>query len=206
MKIEFSWDRFAGVLLVLALHAAALWGLWAHRLIPAPQDAATLFVNFIAPPAPPKVDPPLKREPPKTRLEEKPQSRQLVAEAAVTSPAEVAVPPAPTPVISAPADTRPSGPVTLGAELSVSCPERRAPNYPLLSRRLGETGTTLLRVEVDEQGQVAAAHVVTGSGHARLDEAALAAVRTWRCTPPQRNGQALRAVALQPFKFQMQGG
>ncbi|OHC61700.1 MAG: hypothetical protein A3H93_06050 [Rhodocyclales bacterium RIFCSPLOWO2_02_FULL_63_24] len=211
MKIEFSWDRFAGVLLVLALHGAALWGLWAQRLIPVPQDVATLFVDFIAPVRPavaPRVEAMPRRELPKPRAAEPPQARQLVAETAVSSPAESAVAPAPTPVIATPPSPQPvaAGPLVLGVELSVSCPERRAPSYPLLSRRLGETGTTLLRVEVDEQGQVAAAHVVTGSGHARLDEAALAAVRTWRCTPPQRNGQALRAVALQPFKFQMQGG
>ncbi|MDZ4251209.1 MAG: energy transducer TonB, partial [Sulfuritalea sp.] len=31
------------------------------------------------------------------------------------------------------------------------------------------------------------------------------AVRSWRCNPPQRDGQAVRAVALQPFKFVLQG-
>jgi protein TonB len=202
---SLRWDKVTGLLFVVLLHLAALWGLWTHRLIVMPQDAATLFVNFIAPPVPPKVEPPPKREPPKPRLEEKPQSRQLAAEAPVTSSAEVAVPPAPTFVISAPADTRPPGPVTLGAELSVSCPERTAPNYPMLSRRMNETGITVLRVELDERGQISAARVATGSGYARLDDAALSAVNTWRCNPAQRNGQPVRAVALQPFKFVLQG-
>lgn len=206
MDIRYRWDRSAGVLLVVALHGAALWGLWTHRLIPAPQDAAILFVNFIAPPSPPRVEEPPKREPPKPRPEENPQPRKLVAEALFTSPTDpVAPPPLPTPVIAAPAESRPAGPVTLGAELSVSCPERTAPNYPMLSRRMGETGIALLRVELDEQGHVSSARVATGSGYARLDEAALTAVKTWRCTPAQRNGQAVRAVALQPFKFVLQG-
>lgn len=211
MKIRLPWDRFAGVLLVLALHAAALWGLWSHRLLAAPQEAVTLFVDFIAPPDSPvvhKVAAAPKRELPKPRPEEKPQPRQLVAAAPAAPVAEVAVPPAPTSAIGAPVETRPSapaGPVTLDAELSVSCPERTAPNYPLLSRRTGETGTTVLRVELDERGQVTTARVSTGSGFARLDEAALSAVKTWRCNPAQRNGQAVRAVALQPFKFVLQG-
>jgi protein TonB len=38
-----------GLVLVCLLHAAALYGLWSHRLIPSPQEAMTLFVNFIAP-------------------------------------------------------------------------------------------------------------------------------------------------------------
>ena len=200
--------RAGGFSLMLALHGAALWGLWSHRLIPLPQDAATLFVHFIAPHSPPvapRIEPLPRREPPKPRFEEKPQPRQLVAEAPVTSPTEVAVSPAPTSVITAPAEPRPTGPVALGAELSVSCPERSAPNYPMLSRRVGETGVAILRVELDEQGRVSSARVATGSGHPRLDEAALAAVKSWRCNPAQRNGQPVRAVALQPFKFVLQG-
>lgn len=212
MKAGVSWDKFAGVLLVLALHAAALWGLWSHRLLPTPQETATLFVNFIAPSAPPpaktRVELPAKREPPPPRPAEPAQPRQLAVEAPLAAVAEIAVPPAPTSVVSAPAETRPAapaGPVTLGAELSVSCPERTAPTYPLLSRRLGETGVTVLRVELDPQGRVSAARVATGSGYSRLDEAALAAVKTWRCTPAQKNGEPVRAVALQPFKFLLQG-
>lgn len=212
MKPNLPWDRLAGVLFVLALHLAALGGLWTFRMIPPPQEAVTLFVNFIAPASPPvapRLAPMPRRAPPKPRMAEPPPARQLVAATPTSLPVESAVSPAPTPVAAAPLAPTPAaaaGPLAVGAELSVSCPERRAPNYPPLSRRLGETGTTLLRVELDEQGQVAAAGVVTGSGHARLDAAALAAVRTWRCTPARSNGQAVRAVALQPFKFQMQGG
>jgi protein TonB len=62
----------------------------------------------------------------------------------------------------------------------------------------------VLRVELDEQGNVSSARVATASGFARLDEAALAAVKTWRCIPARRDGQPARAVALQPFKFVLQ--
>ncbi len=211
MMLRPAWDKLAGLLLVVALHAAALWGLWQHRLLPLPQEAMALFVNFIAPPAPKAAEPPTPPPPPpRPRPEARPQPQQLVAAAPVLSPAEYVAPPPPTqpvPVIEAPPVPvpKPVGPVTLGAELSASCPERTAPAYPLLSRRLGEAGTTVLRVELDEQGHVGSARVATGSGFARLDEAALAAVKTWRCNPAQRNGQAVRAVALQPFKFVLQG-
>jgi protein TonB len=47
--------------------------------------------------------------------------------------------------------------------------------------------------------------VVNSSGFKRLDEAAMTAVKTWRCNPPVRNGQPVRAVALQPFNFVLQG-
>ena len=46
--------------------------------------------------------------------------------------------------------------------------------------------------------------VINSSGYHRLDEAAIAAVRTWRCNPPLQNGQPVRAIALQPFSFVLQ--
>ena len=193
-----------GLAIAVALHLGALWGLWSHRLIPTPEEAVTLFVNFVAPPSPPKIEARPNLEQLQPRHEERPQPRQVVAEAAIISPAESLAPPT-APVITGPIELKAAGPVTLGEELSVSCTERTAPNYPTLSRRMGEIGTTLLRVELDEQGRVSAAQVVSESGFVRLDEAALAAVRTWRCNPARRNGQPVRAVALQPFKFILQG-
>ncbi|NJD35615.1 MAG: energy transducer TonB [Betaproteobacteria bacterium] len=208
-----SADKVAGVLLVAALHGAALWGLWSHRLLSPMQDQVDqvpLFVSVVAPPSPPPVPEtrPLAKTPPPMRRPE-PSPPPLAAPVAAV-PAETAVAPAPTPapMVAAPVEARPAmpvGPVSLGAELAVSCSERPAPNYPLAARRMNESGTTMLRVELDEQGRISAASVATSSGFARLDEAALAAVRNWRCNPAQRNGQAVRAVAMQAFKFVLQG-
>lgn len=208
----FRPERAAGLVFVLALHAAALWGLWQHRLIPSPPEAMTLFVNFITPPAPEKKEEPKRIPPPKPV--EKPQPRQIVAQTPVVAPMDYVAPPPPQPAPASvappgppalPAPPKPAGPVTLGGELSVACPERTPPRYPSLSRRMGEEGAVVLRVELDEQGNVSSARVATASGYQRLDEAALAAVKSWRCTPAWRDGQPVRAVALQPFKFILDG-
>ncbi|MCC7310117.1 MAG: energy transducer TonB [Sulfuritalea sp.] len=206
MTMRFSAGQGAGLFIVLALHAAALWGLWQHRLLPVPAEVATLFVNFIAPPAPEKKDEPKRPPPPKPQPVEKPKPRQIIAEAPVVVPTDyVAPPPVPrSEVPPAPPAPLPPGPVALSTELAVACPERSAPAYPAQSRRFGEEGTVVLRVELDESGRVAAARVDRSSGHVRLDEAAMGAVRTWRCTPATRAGQAVRAVALQPFNFVLQ--
>jgi len=198
--------RYASALVVLGLHAALIGGLMSHRLIPVPMEAATLFVNFIAPPAPQQAEAPRQPVPPKPRAIEKPQPRQLVAEAPVTAPAEFVAPPPPkaTPVIEAPAMPLPVAPVALSGELSLVCPERTPPTYPALSLRRGESGTTILHVELGADGRVTTATVETGSGYPRLDEAALATVKTWRCQPPRRNGQPTAAIARQPFKFVLQ--
>ena len=200
-------EQAAGLILVLALHAAVLWGLWSHRLIPTPQEAVILFVNFIAPP-PPQAEAPPKREPRPTppRPMENPQPRQLVAEAPVVSPVEPVAPAfIPAAVVEAPPTPKPAGPVALGSELSVTCPERSAPHYPPLSRRFGEEGKVVLRVELNEDGRVSVGACSQSSGFTRLDESALAAVKTWSCRPAKRDGQPVRAVALQPFNFVLQG-
>jgi protein TonB len=207
MVSRLSPERAAGLAFVLGLHAAALWGLWQHRLIPNTQEVATLFVNFIAPP-PPEKKVELKPPPPKPKPMpiEKPKPRQIVAEMPVVAPSDyVAPPPPPAPVIEAPpappALPKAAGPIMLSGELSVACPERTSPRYPPHSRRMGEEGSVVLRVELDEHGNINAARVLTSSGFARLDDAALEAVRTWRCHPARRGGHPVRATALQPFNF-----
>jgi periplasmic protein TonB len=206
--------RLAGFFVVLALHGALLYSLWHYRILPPPSEAATLFVDLLKePPKPPAPKPkpqPVKLE----RHVEPPPPQQIVAQAPVVLPTEpVAPPPPPAPAkIEAPVEPappppppKPVGPVVLSGDLAVSCPERTPPSYPSLSRRLGEEGKAVLKVELDESGQVDRASVKTSSGYARLDEAALSAVKHWRCTPAKRDGVAVRAIALQPFNFVLEG-
>jgi protein TonB len=79
------------------------------------------------------------------------------------------------------------------------------PNYPAASRRLNEQGVVVLRVELDETGHITSARIETSSGYKRLDEAGLAIVKTWHCNAATREGKAVRAVALQPFDFILEG-
>ena len=58
--------------------------------------------------------------------------------------------------------------------------QRVDPTYPPTSRRLGEEGTVRLKVLVDERGRARDVQVAKSSGFARLDEAAMTAVRKWR--------------------------
>jgi protein TonB len=211
-----SRDRLAGLLFVLAMHAAALYALWSYRILPSPAEAMTVFVNFINPPPPP-LEPPKPELPKPVKLEkprpvEPARPQQLVVEAPVVSPAEPVAPappkePPPVTVAAPPAApaSKPAGPITLADDLSVACPNRVPPVYPPFSRRFAEQGRVVLQVELDERGKVTNAVVATSSGSPRLDEAALAAVRQWSCNPAMRGGVAVRATALQPFNFILEG-
>ncbi|MBL8500625.1 MAG: energy transducer TonB [Nitrosomonas sp.] len=209
-----------GLLFVLVVHAVLFYFLWHQRLIPHPEQALTLFAELITPPAPvtpPKASPeptPVKLQPVKKPVV-KPKQEQLVAKSPKVSEkkqAEPALKPVQEPVTeqvsAAPPGApkqMPTAPVTLSSELSVSCPKLTPPEYPAISRRMGEEGKLVLRVELDENGHIDNAKVLNSSGYERLDAAALSAVRSWQCNPSLRDGQPVRAVALQPFNFVLQG-
>lgn len=212
-----------GVLLVLIVHGVLFYVLWNQRVMPHPEQLVTLFADVITLPRP-ETQPEVKPEPAPAKLqpiqkpEPKPKVKQLATKAPeVPDPQPVVLPepepesevieqditPAP---VEAPAKPQmPAGPVTLTSELSVSCPSLTAPTYPAISRRMGEEGKLILRVELDESGRIENARVVDSSGYDRLDNAALEAVKSWQCRPAMRNGEPVRAVALQPFNFVLQG-
>jgi protein TonB len=80
-----------------------------------------------------------------------------------------------------------------------------APMYPPLSRRLNETGLVVLRVLIDADGKPAHIDIAASSGHDRLDQAALAAVRRARFRPHSENGRPTAAMALVPVRFTLEG-
>jgi len=212
-----------GLLFVLMVHAALFYFLWNQRLIPPPEQMVTLFADLItlpAPDVPPKAVPepsPVKLQPAKKPVI-KPKQERLAVKSSVP-PKQEYVEPLPAtpsepvtgrtkeaePIVAAPPTQMQTGPVTLSSELSVSCPKLSAPTYPAISRRMGEEGKLVLRVELDENGRIDNAKVINSSGYERLDDAALTAVKSWQCNPSLRNGQPVRAVALQPFNFVLQG-
>ncbi len=75
------------------------------------------------------------------------------------------------------------------------------PDYPALSRRLGEEGRVILRVLVKGDGSPERLELRQSSGHARLDQAALDTVRRWKFSPARRGSEPLAAWVLVPLTF-----
>lgn len=221
----------ASLAAALLLHFMALYCMWNYHVTPPPTEAVTtVFVSVINPPAAvkqisqvsSKPDPDKQKVPIKSApVLPKPMAREVPA----ISPTEPVAAPVQTYKVQAaavpenvtatdmsarmaPANSGKAQlpqPLLVGGELSVSCSERTAPTYPKQSLRLGEQGKTVLLVELDEMGRMISVEVKTKSGFPRLDEAAVNAVKTWRCTPAKRNGVAVRSIALQPFNFTLKG-
>lgn len=93
--------------------------------------------------------------------------------------------------------------VAVGSDLAFFCPVRPALVYPRISRNMGEEGIVILHVEWDQKGQITSSRVQGSSGFRRLDDAVLTAINGWRCMAKQ-GGVPVRAVAVQPFRFQLQ--
>ncbi len=76
-----------------------------------------------------------------------------------------------------------------------------APTYPALSKRNRESGTVLLLVKVDPDGNASTVTLHKSSGHERLDQAAIQAVTLWRFVPGMRGQTAISATVIVPISF-----
>lgn len=85
-----------------------------------------------------------------------------------------------------------------------SDPGNRAPKYPESSWLAGEEGTVVLRLRIDPGGHVASVELLQSSGHAALDQAAIAALSLWHFIPALRDGVAVPSYRDQPTDFRTQ--
>lgn len=209
-----EWRRsghfFAGA---VALHLAVLFyplQLAIGKLETPPT--ASVVVRLVdavqaLPVAPPQ---PVAPSPATPREVRRPTPRPVLAvspEAASASPVVVpAAPPAPAPVVeraSAPAAS--PAPVSLTpARFDAAYLHNPRPNYPPLSRRLGEEGKVLLKVRVSPAGQALAVDIEKSSNFERLDEAARQAVVRWRFVPARRGDDNVEASVIVPLVFRLE--
>ncbi len=130
------------------------------------------------PPPPPKieVEPPPFVPPPDIVLDLPSDAPATTAITAVTQK-PVVKPPPPPPVARVAPRQNPRRPIIY-------------PDYPPQSKRLGEEGTTVLRMWILADGKVGKAEILTSSGFPRLDEAAVKkALRAWKFIPGTENGK-----------------
>jgi protein TonB len=210
---------------VVLLHVAALWGMNSGLLRRAVEIVVPvqLLSEVITPPAPqvaPEPPPPAPAPPPVPRPVAKPQPRKPVpppaprpeaAPSPAPAPALAAAPPEPQPEppLSAPVAPAPApAPVAAPAPARVELPSTDAdylqnpqPEYPAISRRLGEEGQVMLRVLIGADGRPQQVELRRSSGYDRLDRVALDTVRRWRFVPGKRNGVAEAMWFNVPINF-----
>ncbi|MBX3604491.1 MAG: energy transducer TonB [Piscinibacter sp.] len=214
-------QKRAVVAAILVLHGAAAWGLL--QLSPVREalaEAAPMFVDLLAPPAPekPPEPPPPPPPPPRPIPKRPPPPAPVIAAPPAPAPAPFVVeppPPEPAPpappevpvIVAAPAPPAPPAPPPPPKEIPASAIqylEPPAPVYPRLSRRLNESGLVVVRVYVDTDGMPRTVQVLQSSGFARLDDAAVEGVRRARFRPYTENGRPTAGWARIPIPFELE--
>jgi protein TonB len=193
-----SWgQRSLGLAIVALLHVAVialLVNALARRAVTIPPVLVETTIVSAAPPQPveappppqPIVPPPVTAAPtppPTPRpILHRPEARPAIA----PSPAPRAPPPT---AITVPPPLPAPAPVQVAPHLDLRA--SREPEYPPLSRQLGEQGSVVLQVLVDADGRVADTKLVQSSGFARLDQAALAQIKSaYRFAPGTVDGKS----------------
>lgn len=75
--------------------------------------------------------------------------------------------------------------------------------YPAASRRLGEEGRVIVRVDIDAAGRLSAWNYVERSGFQRLDGAVDCVVRRLEFHPGRRDGEAVSASVHLPIVYRL---
>lgn len=204
--------RFSKLSIVVAVHAGLFYMLQAgmlrdvvHAVLP-----QVVQVNFVAPPAPapapaPKFVPVLQQAPAITppplpllnitvdNTITPPPQRSSDAPTAVSTAAAQ-----PQPAVAA-APAKPASPRLVQGVEYLRQPE---PVYPVMSRRLGESGVVILRVLISDKGLPDQVVVQKSSGFDKLDEAGRTAVMRGLFKPYMEDGRPVAVYVLVPINFQ----
>jgi protein TonB len=228
----FRHRRQVVVAAVLLLHLLALWALQVGLLRRAAEVVlpVALLSDIVTPPQP-KVEPPPPpppRPPPQAKRPPEPPKPQAAAQPVAlpdpTPPPPTAItgavnPPTPPPSVTAPvvanapmAPPAPPAPPPTPAPAppKLELPSTNAdylqnppPNYPPMSRRMGEQGRVQVRVLIGIDGLPKKGEIAKSSGFERLDQAALDAVLKWRYVPGKRGGVPEEMAFIVPINFEL---
>ena len=73
------------------------------------------------------------------------------------------------------------------------------PPYPAIARQAHASGTVVVQVLIDENGNVVSAHAT--SGHPLLQAAAVAAARASKFSPTKLSGQPVKVTGMIQYNF-----
>lgn len=194
---------------VVLLHVGVLWALQSGLIRRAVEVIipGEILSGFISPPSP-AARTPQPSPPPLTpqAAPAAPAPQPVIAKEA--SPVVAQVIPSAAASVAVEASTAAAAPAAPAAPARLELPSSDAaylnnpkPGYPPLSRRLGEQGKVMVRVLIGIDGKVQQTQISSSSGYERLDQTALATVRTWRFVPGRRAGVPEEMWHIVPVHF-----
>lgn len=196
-SVDSLHQRFVAIALVVGIHVLGGLALLTQGFSVEHESAPMIFRVLEAPTISERLPPPAV---PHIELPQLPVAIMPAAiafeDAAPTAIATVRTPPESAPAVSVEESIT-------EARFDVDYLDNAPPAYPSISRRMREEGLVVLKVKVRADGTADAVLVQHPSGSARLDEAALAAVRRWKFVPAKRGDQAIESWVLVPIEFEL---
>ena len=201
--VKTPQQRLGGIAGVVLIHTAIIYAfLTTLGVVKLPKTVHDLIVVNV-PDLPKKVEPPATPPPligappvenvivPSVTLNYEPsQPAAITLPPALPAPPAVQAPSLPAPPVFFP-------PVSIANTHTI-------PDYPPVSRRLGERGTTRLMLTVSSSGLVSDAVIVNSSGYRRLDEAAIAWIKGhWRYRPAREGTKPVAAQIPAVVEFRL---
>ena len=177
----------------------------ANEPTPVPEAVAVAPTLMTSPPSTPATSATL--APPAPSATQEPLSPLAARAEPVDAPAATgsASPSPSSPAASKPVAREAEAPVSVvRVEPSLIASSQQPPVYPRASRRAGEAGTVVLRINIAASGAVTATAVAVSSGFERLDAAAQKAVQQWRFTPGTVDGVPTAMPLQVPIRFELQ--
>lgn len=177
----------------------------ANEPTPVPEAVAVAPTLMTPPPSTPATSATLATPAPSATQE--PLSPLAARAEPVDAPAATgsASPSPSSPAASKPVAREAEAPVSVvRVEPSLIASSQQPPVYPRASRRAGEAGTVVLRINIAASGAVTATAVAVSSGFERLDAAAQKAVQQWRFTPGTVDGVPTAMPLQVPIRFELQ--
>jgi protein TonB len=90
-----------------------------------------------------------------------------------------------------------------GASVAPAFLHREMPIYPMMARKLGREGKVMLKLTIDEKGNLSDVEVIDKAGY-EFTEAAVEAVKKSTFLPAKKDGKPIASRALLPIRFQLE--
>jgi len=158
-----------------------------HRAPPPPEAPPPPPPKIAAPPPPPFIPPP------EIQIAIAPPVQSTITQVTTKAPPPNPAPIRPTPTTRA---------ATSAALDRSSCPTPE-PQYPMASRRNQESGTLVLRIQIDINGSPGKIEVSRSSGYPRLDESARNWIASCRFKVATVEGKPVAGWATQAYTFNL---
>jgi len=213
-RLPFTKSERIIIVIVLVLHALPALEFIHISTRPPKADDDRVMANLVSPspaksqeaPAAPKAPPPKPKEEPKKRLEEKPPTPQAKQTEAPPKPSEAKSESQPQSAAVAPTSAGGVSGTPIQTDIGklevLYQPDADA-YYTSFSKRSGEQGTVIVRLIIDQTGNVEDVVLLQSSTFPRLDRSATEIGRRYRFKPYVVNGSPQRISTNLLIKFNL---